>query len=164
MRKAILIIALYSSMTFLSACGNRNDIPIDDEMTLAPNPIAETSSGEMTQEEPIPEESPQINYDEMIHKYVKNYSAKEYYPDYYLKSRYLLICDDCMCSVFIMNDFEQVREVEYKNAARIDYSSVGDLGFVDIVDKTGEKISFVFDKETSDQIQVAINDRCKSEK
>lgn len=51
-----------------------------------------------------------------------------------------------------MDDFSKVESVDYPNISKIETSEIGELGFLDIYDKTGEKISFTFESEKLKEI------------
>lgn len=158
-RNYIFAIGMTSFCTFVTACGASGA-----EISTTPDVVffSETKNVEIHDESPdITDESIEIDTDndneKRICENIESMNATAFYADYYLNSKYMIICEDKLCSVLMMDDFEQVKEISYSNVARIDYSVVEELGFVKIVDKTGEEESFVFGKDDMEKIQEEIS-------
>lgn len=158
----VLLIVL--SVIFLSGCKATEDKSSLEPATQRDTQIVEerTIEEEETVAEEIPEDTTQIekvDIENVIQEYADMYNASDYFADYYISYQYLLLGDSSVCLVFIMDDFSKVESVDYPNISKIETSEIGELGFLDIYDKTGEKISFTFETEKLKEIRELIEGR-----
>lgn len=97
------------------------------------------------------------NTENLVFEYAKYESAIAYYQDFYLSGKYLIIESDGVTSYLSLDGYSSIEKIKYDDVVHVNINYIDNLGFIEITDKAGGSLSFVFESSEAKEVDQLID-------